>query len=166
MSDQNNKSEATKRPRTFLCVVDESEELTQALRFACQRASNTGGRVALIYVIEPAEFQHWMAVGNLMLEEQREKAQETVQVIASVVNARTGKTPIIYIREGKLVEELITLIADPDAGISLLVLGAATGPEGPGPMISTLIQKMAGRLHVPVTIVPGNMTDEDLDAIT
>jgi nucleotide-binding universal stress UspA family protein len=166
MSDQNNKSEATKRPRTFLCVVDESEELTQALRFSCQRASNTGGRVALIYVIEPAEFQHWMAVGNLMLEEQREKAQETVQVIASVVNARTGKTPIIYIREGKLVEELITLIADPDAGISLLVLGAATGPEGPGPMISTLIQKMAGRLHVPVTIVPGNMTDEDLDAIT
>jgi nucleotide-binding universal stress UspA family protein len=166
MSDLDAKPQAPERPRTFLCVVDESEELTRALRFACRRANNTGGRVALIYAIEPSEFQHWMAVGDLMQKEQREKAEEMVQVVASVVKTRTGKMPIIYIREGKIVEELIKLIDDPEAGISLLVLGAATGPEGPGPMVSTLIQKMAGRLHVPVTVVPGNMADEDLDAIT
>ena len=166
MADQDQPSGTPERPRTFLCVVDESEELTQAIRFACRRANNTGGRVALLYVIEPVEFQHWVAVGDLMLEEQREKAEEMVQVVASVVKARTGKTPIVYIREGKIVEEIINLIDDPEAGISLLVLGAATGPDGPGPLVSTLVQKLAGHLHVPVTIVPGNMTEEDLDAIT
>ena len=58
--------------RTFLCVVDETEEFAAALQFACRRALNSGGRVALLYVIEPAEFQHWMAVGERMREEARE----------------------------------------------------------------------------------------------
>lgn len=166
MAEPNDRPNPDDRPRTFLCVVDESEELGHAVRFACRRAIHTGGRVALIYVIEPAEFQHWMAVGDLMREEQRQKAEEMVQVVASVVKARTGKTPAVYIREGKIVEELISLIDDPDAGISLLVLGAATGPDGPGPIVSTLVQKLPGRLHVPVTIVPGNLTDEEIDAIS
>lgn len=166
MTEATQQTAAKERPRTFLCVVDESAELTQAVRFACRRANNTGGRVALLYVVEPAEFQHWMAVGDLMREEQRSKAEEMVQVVASVVMTRTGKTPTVYIREGKIVEELINLIDDPESGISLLVLGAATGPDGPGPVVSTLVEKMAGRLHVPVTIVPGNMSEEELNAIT
>ena len=164
--DKTSDAQDNARPRTFLCLVDESEELAKAIRFACRRAQGSGGRVALLYVMAPAEFQHWMAVGDLMQEEQRQKAEEIVQVVANVVKNRIGKTPAVYIREGKIVEELISLIDDPDAGISVLVLGAATGTEGPGPMVSTLIQKMAGRLHVPLTIVPGNLADEEIDAIT
>ena len=34
--------------RTFLCVVDDSEEFAAALQFACRRATNTNGRVALL----------------------------------------------------------------------------------------------------------------------
>ena len=57
--------------RIFLVVVDESEELGVALRFACRRAMATGGRVALFYVVEPADFGHWMAVEDLMEKERR-----------------------------------------------------------------------------------------------
>ena len=166
MADTRNRPGPDERQRTFLCVVDDSEEVSRAIRFACRRAIHTNGRVALLYVMEPTEFQHWVAVGDLMREEQRQKAEEMVQVVASVVKARTGKTPAVYIREGKIVEELINLIDDPDAGVSLLVLGAATGPDGPGPIVSTLVQKLPGRLHVPVTIVPGNLSDEEIDAIS
>ena len=52
--------------RMFLVVVDESEELHVALRFACRRAQRTGGRVALLYVMEPSDFAHWMAVKKVM----------------------------------------------------------------------------------------------------
>jgi len=152
--------------RTFLCVVDQSEELAQALRFACRRAMRSDGRVALLYVIEPAEFQHWMVVGDLMQEERRAEAEEMLQVVASVVQKRTGTTPVLYIREGKIAEELINLIDEEKKNISVLVLGAATGPEGPGPLVTTLVEKMAGRLHIPITIVPGNMSDEEIDAIS
>ena len=150
--------------RTFLCVVDDTEEMGQALRFACRRAARTGGRVALLYVIKPAEFQHWASVGDLMREERRAEAEEMLQVVASVVQKRTGTMPALYIREGKIREELIKLI-DEETAISVLVLGAATG-EGPGPIVSYLVSKMAGRLRIPITIVPGALSDEQVDAIT
>jgi nucleotide-binding universal stress UspA family protein len=151
--------------RTFLCVVDKSEELQQALRFACRRAKNVGGRVALLYVIEPAEFQHWLGVEARMREEARAEAEEMLKVVANVVKQRTGHIPAVYIREGKPAEELIKLVNE-EKHISLLVLGAATGPEGPGPLVTYLTQKGAGRLRLPITIVPGNLADEQIDVIT
>ncbi len=155
----------TDKEFTFLCVVDESEELSQALRFSCARAKRVGGRVALLYVIEPAEFQHWASVGDLMREERRQEAEDLLKIISNIVHKRTGKMPIVYIREGIISEQLMELI-EQETDISLLVLGASTGSDGPGPLVSYLVQKMAGRLRVPVTVVPGSLTDEEIDAIT
>jgi nucleotide-binding universal stress UspA family protein len=150
--------------RTFLCVVDESEELHHALRYACRRAKSTGGRVALLYVIEPVEFQHWMAVGHLMAEERREQAEEMLQVVATVVQKLSGAIPVIFIREGKLTDELMELLeAEPD--LSVLVLGASSGSEGLGQVIG-YVMKRIGRLPIPVTIVPGGLSDEQIDAIS
>lgn len=150
--------------RTFLCVVDETEELHQALRYACRRARNTGGRVALLYVIEPIEFRQWMAIGNLMAAERREQAEEMLQVVASVVQKLSDSTPVIYIREGKLTEALMRLI-ETESDLSILVLGASTGSEGPGRVIS-YVMKRIGKLPIPVTIVPGGLSDEQIDAIS
>lgn len=151
--------------RTFLCVVDDTKEFGAALQFACHRANNANGRVALIYVIQPAEFQHWMAVGERMREEAREEAEEMLNVVSSVVQKRTGHMPVLYIREGKVHEEVTNLIKE-EEGISLLVLGAATGTNGPGPLVSYLVEKMTGVLRIPVTVVPGNLSEEDIVAIT
>ena len=150
--------------RTFLCLVDGTDESVQALNFSCRRAVRTGGHVALLYVIQPAEFQHWASVGNLMREERRAEAEEMLQVVALVVQKHTGEMPVLYIREGTIREELIKLI-DEETAISVLVLGAATG-EGPGPIVSYLVSKMAGRLRIPITIVPGSLSDEEINAIT
>jgi len=166
-TDQNNAGPEQKRPtgRTFLCVVDESEEFAAALQFACRRAVNTNGRVALLYVVQPAEFQHWMAIGERMRDEARAEAEEMLNVVASVVQKRTGQVPSLYIREGTVREEVVKLIEE-ESGVSLLVLGAAAGTDGPGPLVTYLVEKMAGRLRVPVTIVPGNLSEDDIAAIT
>ncbi len=150
--------------RTFLCIVDESEELHQALRYACRRARQTGGRVALLYVLEPAEFQHWMAVGNLMEEERREQAEEMLQVVSSVVQKLSGSIPVIYIREGKLTEQLEELL-ESEGELSVLVLGAATGSEGPGRLISYALKRIS-KLAIPITLVPGGLSDKEIDAIS
>ncbi len=153
------------KERTFLCIVDEREESSRALRYACRRAWRTGGRVALLYVIEPAEFQHWSAVGNLMQDERREEAEELVQVVAAVVQKSTGRTPVLHIREGKLNDELIALLEE-GMGISVLVLAASPEVQRPGGLVPILVEKMVGRLRVPVTIVPGDLSDAEIDAIT
>ncbi len=165
MTKRKNKGKRQGHERTFLCVVDESEEMSQALRFACNRAMNSGGRVALLYVLEPAEFQHWMAVGDIMREERRSKAEELLNVVASLVQRRVGKIPVIFIREGNMTDELVALVED-EKDISVLVLGSSTGNEGPGPLVSYIVQKMSGRLRIPITIVPGLLSDEQIDDIS
>ncbi len=151
--------------RVFLVVVDETEEMEVALRFASRRARHTGGRVALLYVIEPAEFQHWMAVEDLMREEARSEGEQLLQKLAAQVNELVGSIPILYVREGKVRDELFKLL-DEEPRVSILVLGANPGSRGPGPLVSALTGKMIGKLRVPVTVVPGNLADEEIDMIS
>jgi len=151
--------------QVYLVVVDESEEMSQALFYASRCALRTEGRVGLLMVVEPAEFQHWANVAELMREERREEAEDLLQTIGTAVQQRTGKMPVIHIREGNVEEELIKLI-DEDQSISSLVLGAATGDFGPGPLVSALVNKVSGKLRVPITVVPGSLTQSEISAIT
>jgi len=157
--------DGTTKPRVFLVVVDESEELQTALHYAARRAAHTGGRVALLYVIEPSELQHWVAIENLAREERREEAEQLLQRLCEEIAPISGAMPIVYIREGRRRDELLSLIAE-EPGISILVLAAGTGPEGPGPLISYLANQAAARLRIPITIVPGGLTLEQLDAVS
>jgi len=152
-------------PRVFLVVVDETEELQTALHYAARRAAHTGGRIALLYVIEPSELQHWVSIENLAREERREEAEQLVQRLCEEIVPIAGTMPIVYIREGRPRDELLALIAE-EPSISILVLAAGTGPEGPGPLITYLTGKPAARLRIPITIVPGGLTLEQLDAVS
>jgi len=150
--------------RVFLVVVDETPELRAALRYACLRAIHTGGRVALLRVIEPGEVQHFLSVDALIREERREEAEAQMAELAKEVNRLTGTIPIIVIREGRRRDELLRLIAE-DPAISILVLAAGTGPDGPGPLVTYLTGRGVTKLRIPVTIVPGTLSDEELVAI-
>jgi nucleotide-binding universal stress UspA family protein len=150
--------------RVFLVVVDDTEEMRVALRFACRRAAHTHGRVALLYVVESSEFQHWMSVGDLMREEARSEGEQVLQRCAAQVSKQTGSLPVLYLREGSRRSQLMELI-DEEPSISILVLAADTGPRGPGPLVSALTGKFVGKLRVPVTIVPGHLSDEEVDKV-
>jgi len=154
-----------KTGRTFLVVVDDTEEMRAALRYACRRARNSGGRVALLRVIEPTEFQHFASIGDLMREEARQAAEALLHRLAAKVNETSGELPMLYVREGVARDELLDLINE-EPSISILVLAAGTGPEGPGPLVSALTGKYVNRLRTPLTIVPGSLTDEAIDALT
>lgn len=150
--------------RVFLVVVDESPEMRTALRYACRRAKRTGGRVALLYVMDPPESQQWGGVADLMRQEARQQAEQVVGAHAETAATLTGQPPAIHIREGKSREELLKLIAE-DRSISVLVLGSSSTSEGPGPLVSAFIGKGSGQLRIPLTIVPGGLSEAEVDAI-
>ena len=158
---------ATAHPgeRIFLVVVDQTEEMETALYFACRRAYRTGGRVAMLYVIEPPEFQHWLGVERVMEDEAREEAEQTLQTMAERVHSIVGKMPVLHVRQGPRREELMALI-DEDPAISVLVLGTATDKEDPGPLVNYLIGQMSGKMRLPVILVPGLLSREEIDAVT
>ncbi len=153
--------------RIFLVVVDDSPELKVALRYACLRARKSGGKVALLTVLEKGEMQHWLAVENLIREEQRNEAEQKLQKLAREVNQLTGTLPALYVREGNRHEEVLALIAE-EPSISILVLAAGSDPDtqGPGPLISYYTGRGLAKLRIPLTIVPGGLSNEALDAIT
>lgn len=153
-----------KKDPVFLVVVDDSEEMHQALQFACGRAKAVGGKVALMYCIAPAEFEYWAGVGELMRQEAREAAEEKMTIHAEYAKELTGEIPVLFVREGDTSDELLALI-DEEPSISLLVLGADTQSETAGPLISFLTSRGASLCRVPITIVPGNLSDEQLDAL-
>lgn len=153
------------RERVFLCVVDSSEEVHVALRFAALRAKRSGGRVALLYVVEPGDFQHWMSVAEKMREERREEAERVLQEHAAEVVEITGRMPILHVREGAPHDAIVQLVGE-EPTISILVLGAGTDKKGPGPLVSAIAGRQSGRFPIPITVVPGTLSDEQLDGLT
>jgi hypothetical protein len=154
---------AAPHERIFLVVVDGIEEMRVALRYAALRAFHTGGKVALLAVIEPPGIQQFAAIEERMEEERREEAEQLLGKLSTEVKEIAGSLPILHLRTGRRRDELLALI-DEDPGISVLVLGAGTGQEGPGPLITALVSH-SGKLRVPVTIVPGGLDDEQIAAL-
>jgi nucleotide-binding universal stress UspA family protein len=150
--------------RKFLVILDDSRECLNAMRFAAMRASKTGGGVEVLAVIPPEEFNHWIGVGDIMRQETRERIEVHFEVFAKWMRDRQGVDPELVIREGQPVVEIIAQITE-DNDIGVLVLGAGTDGKGPGPLV-TQLSRNSGSLPVPVTIVPGDMTKERLEAIT
>ncbi|TDH58570.1 universal stress protein [Dankookia rubra] len=158
------KAATAKRDRVFLVVVDDSAERDVALRYACLRARNGGGRVALLRVLEPVGMIEWAGVGVLMAEERREEAEKLLSGLGAQVQEITGSLPIVEIREGEPRDQLLALLEE-DPRISILVLASSTG-SGPGPLISALTGRYASRVRVPMTIVPGGLDDRELERVT
>ncbi|MEP2531836.1 universal stress protein [Shimia sp.] len=150
--------------RKFLVVLDDSRECLNAMRFAAMRASNTGGGVKILSIIEPEEFNHWIGVGDIMREEARERIEVHFEVFAKWMRDRQNVDPELTVREGEAVSEILAEIKD-DPEIGILVLGAGTDRKGPGPLVSQLTRN-AGSLPFPVTIVPGDLSKDQLEAVT
>jgi nucleotide-binding universal stress UspA family protein len=150
--------------RKFLVVADDTPEFQAALRFACRRARSTGGHVALLRIIEPEFFEHWSGVREELERQAREDAEALLQTSASLVMAETGLPPEFIIRNADNVRTGLreTIAADPD--IKILVLAAAVGGRGPGPLVASLAKEGVtwGERKVPVTVVPGDLTEDEI----
>ena len=149
--------------RKFLVILDDSRECLNAMRYAAMRASRTGSSVTILSVIPPEEFQHWLGVGDLMRDEARDRIEAHFEVFAKWMRDRQNVHPDLVIREGEAVPQILTQIRE-DPEIGVLVLGASD-EGGPGPLVSQL-SKAAGGLPVPLTIVPGGLSKDQLEAIT
>jgi nucleotide-binding universal stress UspA family protein len=150
--------------RKFLLIVDESQEVESALYYAASRVLHSSGSIVMLYVIEPQQFQHWAGVRQVQIEEETNKAKALFRLFRrKLTQAGFENIPCEeVIREGAKAEEIMRSIEE-DEDIAILVLGAATDAKGPGPLVSSLAAgKNAGTFPVPVTIVPGNLTLEDI----
>jgi nucleotide-binding universal stress UspA family protein len=150
--------------RTYLVVVDDSDEARIALRFAARRAAKTGGRVEVLGVVEPQDFVQWGGVQAAFEEEQRLRIEGIVSASVGEIIDEAGVDASIVIRQGdpiKVVREFVGGRED----VAALVLGAAAS-GAPGPLVANFTGNDAGQLPCPVMIIPGSLTDERLEQLS
>jgi len=140
--------------RKFLVVIDETEECDRALTFAAWRVKRTGGTVVLMSVVSPPEFIG-LGVEDVLRAEAVEEAERNLDL--GEVRSES------VIREGNGAEQIEEVIGK-DHDIAILVLAASKSSEGPGPLVNHFANR-AHALPIPLTIVPGHMSDEEIIAI-
>jgi nucleotide-binding universal stress UspA family protein len=150
--------------RKFLVVADDSPEFQAALKFACRRARSTDGHVALLRVIEPAVFEHWSGVREEIERQAREEAEQVLQKLADFVIAETGQPPEFVIKHADNTRTALREVIAADPAIKILVMAASLGGRGPGPLVAALAKDGVkwGTRKLPVTVVPGDLTDEEI----
>lgn len=151
------------RPK-FLAVVDDSPECAKAVRFAARRCARLGASIVLLGVITPPADETWLGVGDMVQADAEAEAEELIDAAAAAVRSLAGLEPEKVVRTGIKADEMVKLI-EADEDISLLVLAAGIGRDGPGPLVSALAGKGAGTFPIPVAIVPGHLADEEIDAL-
>ena len=86
--------------RSYLVVMDETEEALAALRYAARRAARTGGGVEMLALIEQPEFVQWGAVQEAMEEEARLRAEAMLVQASGAIMEEAGIKPSITVRQG------------------------------------------------------------------
>lgn len=151
--------------RKFLVIVDDTPECDRAVYYAARRAARTRGGLVLLGVLELEDaHQQWLGVADLMRAEATETAQRRLDDYVARARQVAGITAETVIREGNRTAILPALIAE-DRDIAILVLAAGIHREGPGPLVSALGGTHSASFPIPITIVPGALSDEDLDAM-
>lgn len=150
--------------RTYLVVIDETEEARLALRFASRRAAKTGGEVHILALVEQAGFVAWGGVQATMEAEARDRAEQLVTAAAGSIFDEMGVRPDITVKPGEAID-VVKAMLEEHPGIAALVLGAAA-QGAPGPLISHFTGVNAGTLPCPVMVIPGSLSDAQLDELS
>jgi nucleotide-binding universal stress UspA family protein len=147
-----------------MVVVDETPECARAVHFAARRASRTAASILMLAVVDPPDNFEWIGVGEAMIAEAQEDAEKRLEQAAKDARSAAGVEPEQVIMVGDKAAMISKLIEE-DEDISFLVLAAGIGKEGPGPLVTTIAAKAASNFPIPIVIVPGGLTDEEIDAL-
>lgn len=150
--------------RTYLVIMDETEEAEIALRFAARRAAKTNGGLQILVLIPRQEFVAWGNVQATIESEARAHAEGVVRRAIETLAQETQIVPEITVKQGDAVAAIREVLEE-NLEIGALVLGAAkTG--NPGPLVSYFAGADSGTLPCPVMIIPGSLTPEALDRMS
>lgn len=149
----------------FLVVLDDSSEIMNALRYAAQRSAINNGRVALLYTFETLEFSHWKAVEDIAEVESRKEAESKIKEFENFVLKFTTKNPKKYIMKGNRIECIINFL-NANKFITNFVLAASAKESGSDYLISAFTGKQRSKISVPMTIIPPNLSEEEIDKLS
>lgn len=149
---------------SILVCVNDNEHSRVALKFACAKSKKTGCLVSILHVLEPADYQGLSMVMDHIENDKRKVAEKLLHDMADLANQFSGVTPVLMLREGINGKEIVA-VANQDHTIGMLVMGSSPETPGKGKLLSWLVGQLGKELLIPMIIVPGNLTEQQIEAL-
>ena len=146
----------------FLVIIDDTQEMYQAIRYAAMRAKRANGKVVILYTFDSLDFSHWKSVENIAEQELKEEAESKIKDYESLIFSISQNRPKKYIIKGDRITCILNFLEE-NKFISNFILAASSSSTGPGPLISEFTGKSRDKLNVPLTIIPSNLSEEEID---
>jgi hypothetical protein len=151
--------------RKFLAVSDETEECLSALVFAGMRAKAVSAGLVILRCARVPGMGGWIGLDKDISQDAIDTARLKATQHADVVEQRTKVKPELSISDDEPVDAIRKLV-EGDPAIKVLILAAGTGRSGPGPLVSRIAKgKPLANRPIAVTVIPGDLTDAQLDEI-
>jgi len=154
------------KPKLLICVSSKDHSIT-ALKFAVTKAEATDSLVEMMCVIDPVDYNTIFSVADVIKEERRLEAEDLLKNLSTEVKSwTTNVKPSKKIREGRIIDEIINHIEE-NPSINMLVLGVASdGSSNKGGLLPQLTSAIGDKFHIPLLLVPGNLSDKDIGNLT
>lgn len=154
------------KPVKFLVCMDDTDHARIALRYACSRVAKRGGSVVMVHVVDTDEAKSFPLMAGKMLDEKRRQAQTLMASLRAEANQWGDVAITETVREGVIGEEILRTVEE-DFDINILLLGMAPDSSPKGRRIITWLTNQLGkRLQIPVMVVPGNLTDLQIEELS
>ena len=150
--------------RKFMVIADGTAESEISLYFAARVANRTNGNIVLFYPIANNSLRRWVGINEAQNEIEETKAQSIFRLFRKRLKEMgfedMGTETIV--RKGDPALEIVRFI-EQDEDVAVLVLGASADSDGPGPLVEALgAGSWAGNFPIPIYIVPGTLTENDI----
>ncbi len=150
--------------RFIAAIADGSPESSKAVLYAAIRAAAMQVRLLLLATVEPPDGVHWPSVDEEMRALAREEARDAAAPLIVLAEAELGAPVWFDVREGHLREAMRAALTQFPGILELVLASASTG--NPGPLVSAIGRgERFGPRPVPVVIVPGALSDDEIRAI-
>ena len=150
--------------RKFLAVSDETEECMVAMVFAAMRAKAVSASLIVLRCARVPGLGGWIGLDKDISEDALDSARLKAMKHVDAVEQRVGIRAELALSEEDPIDAIRALVMK-DKTIKSLVLAAAPGWR-PGPLVSRLAKgKPIASRPIAVTVIPGDLTDAQLDEI-
>ncbi len=150
-------------PIRFMVCVNDQEEAEVALRLASIKARKRNGTVDILHVIPVDDTHGLFGVGERIREERYDRARMMLADLSTLSEEITGMPPNVMLQEGAIGETIVAVAQDSD--VNMVVLGVVPG-SSKGKLVAWLSTQLGEKLLMPIMLVPGNLTDQQIIEIS
>ena len=154
----------TNKKANYLVCVNTEQYSEVALHFTCYLAKKNNGAIVLLHVIEPADYKSLGMVADKMRKEKHAESQKFLSELAGKAKDWSGITPIVMVREGLIEDEIIAVVEE-NPTIRMLIAGVSSESSKKSKIIPPLVSVISTKLLIPMLIVPGTMTNQDMEEV-